>query len=96
MLKDTRIQMCTDGYEMKRTRCASQFWNNIQWTDETKINLYQSDGKRRVWRRKGTAHDPKHTTSSVKHGGGSVMVWACMAANGTGSLVFTDDVTAAG
>lgn len=63
-------------------------------TDETKINLYQSDGKRRVWRRKGTAHDPKHTTSSVKHGGGSVMVWACMAANGTGSLVFTDDVTA--
>ncbi len=72
----------------------SQFWNNILWTDETKINLYQSDGKRRVWRRKGTAHDPKHTTSSVKHGGGSVMAWACMAASGTGSLVFIDDVTA--
>ena len=71
----------------------SQFWNNILWTDDTKINLYQSDGKRRVWRRKGTAHDPKYTTSSVKHGG-SVMVWACMAANGTGSLVFIDDVTA--
>ena len=30
----------------------------------------------------------------VKHGGVSVMVWACMAANGTGSLVFIDDVTA--
>uniref|UniRef100_A0A8C5Q3N9 Transposase n=1 Tax=Leptobrachium leishanense TaxID=445787 RepID=A0A8C5Q3N9_9ANUR len=72
----------------------SQFWNKILWTDETKIKLYQSDGKRRVWRRKGTAHDPKHTTSSVKHGGGSVMAWACMAANGTGSLVFIDDVTA--
>uniref|UniRef100_A0A8C6NVL2 Transposase Tc1-like domain-containing protein n=1 Tax=Nothobranchius furzeri TaxID=105023 RepID=A0A8C6NVL2_NOTFU len=72
----------------------SQFWNNILWTDETKINLYQSDGKRRVWRRKGTAHDPKHTTSSVKHGAGSVMVWACMAASGTSSLVFIDDVTA--
>ncbi len=23
---------------------------------------------RKVWRRLGTAHDPKHTTSSVKHG----------------------------
>ena len=70
-----------------------QFWNNILWTDETKFILYQNDGKRRVWRRKGTAHDPKHTTSSVKHGG-SVMAWACMAANGTGTLVFIDDVTA--
>ena len=72
----------------------SQFWNNILWTDDTKINLYQSDGKRRVWRRKGTAHDPKYTTSSVKHGGGSIMAWACMAVNGTGALVFIDDVTA--
>ncbi len=81
-------------FAKRHLKKPSQFWNNILWTDETKINLYQSDGKRRVWRRKGTAHDPKHTTSSVKHGGGSVMAWACMAASGTGSLVFIDDVTA--
>ncbi|CAJ0940112.1 unnamed protein product [Ranitomeya imitator] len=62
--------------------------------DETKINLYQNDGKKKVWRRKGTAHDPRHTTSSVKHGGGNVMAWACMAFNGTGSLVFIDDIRA--
>ncbi len=74
-------------FAKRHLKKPSQFWNNILWTDETKINLYQSDGKRRVWRRKGTAHDPKHTTSSVKHGGGSVMAWACMAASGTGSLV---------
>ena len=59
----------------------------------TKINLYQSDGKAKVWRKKGSAHDPKHTSSSVKHGGGSVMAWACMAASGVGSLIFIDDVT---
>ncbi len=81
-------------FAKRHLKKPSQFWNNILWTDETKINLYQSDGKRRVWRRKVTAHDPKHTTSSVKHGGGSVMAWACMAASGTGSLVFIDDVTA--
>ncbi|MCJ8748319.1 hypothetical protein PDJAM_G00163500 [Pangasius djambal] len=53
----------------------------------TKNNLYQSDGKAKVWRKKGSAHDPKHTSSWVKHGGGSVMAWA---ASGTDSLIFTD------
>ena len=28
-----------------------QFWKSILWTDKTNINLYHSDGKRRVWRR---------------------------------------------
>ncbi len=65
----------------------------ILWTDETKINLYQSDGKAKVWRKKGTASDPKHTSSSVKHDGGNVMAWACTAASGTCSLIFIDDVT---
>ena len=39
----------------------------------------------------GSAHDPKHTSSSVKHG--SVMAWACMAASRVSSLIFIDDVT---
>ena len=30
---------------------------------------------------------------SEKHGGGSVMAWASMAASGVGSLIFIDDVT---
>ncbi len=45
-----------------------------------------------MWRKKGTANDPKQTASSVKHGGGGVMAWACMAVSGTGSLIFTDDL----
>uniref|UniRef100_A0A3P9K0U6 Transposase Tc1-like domain-containing protein n=1 Tax=Oryzias latipes TaxID=8090 RepID=A0A3P9K0U6_ORYLA len=80
-------------FAKKHLKKPAQFWKNILWTDETKINLYQNDGERKVWRRRGEAPDPKHTTSSVKHSGGSVMVWACMAASGTGTLVFIDDVT---
>ncbi len=71
------------------------FWNKILRTDETKINLYQTDVKEKSMV-KGAAQDPKHTTSRVKHSDyhGSVMARACMAANGTGLLVFIDDVTA--
>lgn len=34
------------------------------------------------------AHDPWSTTLFVKHGGGIVMLWACMAASGTVPLEF--------
>lgn len=54
--------------------------------------MFPNDRKTRVWRRKERAHDPKHTTLSVKHVGGSVMAWPFMAASGTGPLVFNNDV----
>ncbi len=56
------------------------------------MNLYLSDGKTKVWRKKGTVNDPKHTASSVKHGGGGVMACAYMAVSGTGPLNFNDDL----
>ena len=69
-------------------------WNVLEYQENTKINLFQKNEERKVWREKGTAYDPKRATSCVKHGGGSVMVWACVAAIGTALLVFTDDATA--
>ncbi len=69
-----------------------EFLNCVLWTDETQINLYLTDGKAKVWRKKGTANDPKHTTSSVKHGGGAIMVWTCMAVSGTDPLNVNDDL----
>ncbi len=49
-------------------------------------------GKQKCGGKKGTTNDPKHTASSVKHGVGGVMAWACMAVSGTGPLNFTDDL----
>jgi len=41
--QEDQIRVC-----QKTSKRAVQLWNNILWTDETKINLYQHDGKRRV------------------------------------------------
>lgn len=42
------------------------------------------------------AHNARHTTSSVKHSGGDVMAWVCMAASGVISLEFIDNFIADG
>ncbi|KAL0146548.1 hypothetical protein M9458_058179 [Cirrhinus mrigala] len=46
------------------------------------------DSKMRyVWRKPGTAHHLSNTVPTVKHGGGSIMLWGCLSAAGTGRLV---------
>ncbi|GFV47694.1 transposable element Tc1 transposase [Trichonephila clavipes] len=69
-----------------------QFWNEVIFSDESKFNIFGSDGRRMVSRKPNTSHHPKHTIPTVKHGGGSVMVWECMAAPGVGKLVFIDGI----
>ena len=66
------------------------YWNHVLWSDETKINLFGSDGVKRVWRQPGKEYKDKCVLPTVKHGGGSVMVWGCMSAAGTGELQFIE------
>ena len=54
--------------------------NNILWSDKTKIELFGLNAKRHVWRK-------PCTIPMVKHGGGSIMLWGCFSAVGTGRLV---------
>lgn len=66
------------------------FWQKILWTDETKIELFGRNTQRYIWRKNGTAHQPQNTIPTVKHGGGSIMVWACFAASGPGQITVID------
>lgn len=64
------------------------FWNRVVWSDESKFNLFGSDGKIMVWRTPKEEWDPECMVPTVKHGGGSVMVWGCFSSLGVGNLVF--------
>lgn len=35
-------------FARKRPKEPAHFWKKILWTDETKVNLYECDGQRRV------------------------------------------------
>jgi len=69
---------------------TDDYWKNVIWSDETKVELFGINSVRRVWRRDGTAHDPKNTLPTVKFGGGNVMLWGCFSSNGTGPLHIID------
>ena len=60
------------------------------WTDEVKIELFGHNQQRYVWRKKGAAFHEKNTLPTVKHGGGSIMLWGCVAASGTGNIAWVE------
>lgn len=65
----------------------ASFWNKVLWTDETKIELFGHNKGCYAWRQKNTAFQEKHLLPTVKFGGGSIMLWGCVASAGTGNLV---------
>lgn len=67
------------------------FWDTVIFSDESKLNVFGSDGRSIVWRKPNKQLDVKNLRTTVKQGRESVMVWACMAATGVGNLVFIDE-----
>ncbi len=48
LLKMMRKKACKQFAEDKQTK-KKDYWNYVLWTDETNINLFGSDGVKRVW-----------------------------------------------
>ena len=68
------------------SRNSEAMWQKVLWSDETKMELFGLTPKRYVWHKPNTAHHPKNTIPTVKHGG-SIMLWGCFSSAGTGALV---------
>ena len=77
-------------YALEHKDKSIDFWENVLFTDESKFNIFGYDGKQKVWRKKCQEMETKNLIPTVKHGGGSVMVWGSMASSGVGNLQFID------
>ncbi|KAG2460189.1 TCB1 transposase, partial [Polypterus senegalus] len=73
--------------EFAHLKDSKNMRNKILWSDETKIELFGVNARHHVWRKPGTAHHQVNTIPTVKHGGGSIMLWGCFSAAGTGRLL---------
>ena len=58
--------------------------NKVIWPDDTKIELFGLNYKRHVWSKPSTAHHLPNTIPTMKHAGGSIMLWGWSSAAGTG------------
>lgn len=67
-----------------------QYWQNILWTDETKVELFGRNTQHYVWRKRGTAHQHQNLIPTVKYGGGGIMVWGCFVASGPGRIAIIE------
>ena len=61
-------------------------WKRVLWTDESKFEQFGTRRRVYVWRSSSEKMLPERTVSTVKHGGGSVVVWGCFSFDGVGNI----------
>lgn len=64
----------------------------IIFSDESKFNLFGSDGKPFTWREPADKLKNSNVIKTLKYGGGSIMVWGCFSYHGVGKLVLIDGI----
>ena len=77
-------------YAKEMLRNPLNFGDTIVWSDESKFNLFESDGRIMVWCSRDKKFDRKCTAPPVKHGDGSVMIWGCFTKKEVGKLIILD------
>ena len=50
----------------------------VIWSDETKVNLLESDGRRLAWKRPGERLSDRLVQVTGKFGRENLIIWSCM------------------
>lgn len=66
------------------------FWKKIVWTDESKFELKNTKRRQRTRCLESERLKPRFTQATVKHGGGSLLVWGCFSWRRVGNIVKID------
>lgn len=88
-LRNRKVRL---NFAMEHINKDPSWWNDVIFLDESKFNLFGSDGRTMVWRKPNTEFKRQNLQPTVKHGGGHVMVWGCISSKGVGNLVFIDEI----
>ena len=87
-----RIPLSVNHRRARREWCQEHLawdeedWESVLFTDESKFCLDFTDGRRRVWRRKGERYHDATIEEHDRYGGGSVMVWGGISLSGRTDL----------
>lgn len=86
LIQKTRLQ-----WAKKHRDWTVEDWNEVIFSDETKINRWGSDGAQITWKHKDDPLRPHNYQTQLKGGGGSMMVWGCMTSSGVGYACRIDE-----
>ena len=62
-------------------------WKSIIFSDESKFNLFHSDGRVKDWRQSYERYLPECTQKTIQGCGGSIMFWGCITYYKMGPLI---------
>jgi transposase len=93
----TKKPLLSKIHRKKRLEFANEYrmwsiedWNKVVWSDESKFQIFGSDGRQYCWKKNGEQLSDRLVKPTVKFGRGSVFVWGCFTSLGIGYLCRID------
>lgn len=75
------------SFSKKNADASYSSWQNVLFSDESKFNLFGSDGNTKVWCYERARNEQQNIKAIKKFGGGNLMVWGIICAKGVGKIL---------